>query len=75
MVTVMGTSVGDTASYTCNDDGIELIGSMSVTCTSDGTWSDEPPMCRRKQFTLSYLVIQYDVYVVSVHSLQLYVLI
>ena len=51
MVTVMGTSVGDTASYTCND-GYELIGSMSVTCTSDGTWSDEPPMCRRKQFTL-----------------------
>ena len=51
MVTVMGTSVGDTASYTCND-GFELIGSMSVTCTSDGTWSDEPPMCRRKQFTL-----------------------
>ena len=51
MVTVMGRSVGDTASYTCND-GFELIGSMSVTCTSDGTWSDEPPMCRRKQFTL-----------------------
>ena len=46
-VTVMGTSVGDTASYTCND-GFELIGSMSVTCTSDGTWSDQPPMCRRK---------------------------
>ena len=46
-VTVMGTSVGDTASYTCNY-GFELIGSMSVTCTSDGTWSDQPPMCRRK---------------------------
>ena len=51
MVTVMGTSVGDTASYSCND-GFELIGSMSVTCTSDGTWSDEPPMCRRKKFTI-----------------------
>ena len=50
-VTVMGTSVGDTASYTCND-GFELIGSMSVTCTSDGTWSDEPPMCGRKQSTI-----------------------
>ena len=57
MVTVMGTSVGDTASYTCND-GFELIGSMSVTCTNDGTWSDEPPMCRRKQFiNTSYLVM------------------
>ena len=70
MVTVMGTSVGDTASYTCND-GFELIGTETVTCMSDGTWSDEPPMCRRKQF----MVMQYDVYVVSVHSLQLYVLI
>ena len=55
VVTVMGTSVGDTASYTCND-GYELIGSMSVTCTSDGTWSDEPPMCRRKQFKTTYIL-------------------
>ena len=49
MVTMTGNSAGDTASYTC-DAGYELIGSMTVTCTSDGKWSDEPPMCRRKRF-------------------------
>ena len=50
-LTVMGLSVGDATSFTC-DDGYELIGSMNVTCTSDGTWSDEPPMCRCKQLNL-----------------------
>ena len=48
MVTMTGNSVGDTATYTC-DDGYELIGSMTVTCMDDGAWSDGPPMCRRKQ--------------------------
>ena len=52
MVTMTGSSVEDTATYTCDDD-FELIGSMTVSCTSDGTWSDEPPMCRRKQFIQS----------------------
>ena len=44
---ITGISVGDTATYTC-DEGYELIGSMNVTCTDSGTWSDEPPICRRK---------------------------
>ena len=47
MVTMTGNSAGDTATYTC-DDGYELIGSTTVTCMDDGTWSDEPPMCSRK---------------------------
>ena len=47
MVNVTGTSVGDTATYTCND-GFELVGAMTVTCESDGEWSDDPLLCRRK---------------------------
>ena len=47
MVIMMGTSAWDTAIYTC-DAGYELIGSTTVTCMDDGTWSDGPLMCRRK---------------------------
>ena len=47
-VTVNGQSVGDTADYSCND-GFELVGAMTVTCESDGEWSDDPSVCRRKQ--------------------------
>ena len=47
MVSVTGTETGDTATYTCNA-GYELIGSMTLTCLSSGSWSDEPPTCRRK---------------------------
>ena len=40
-----GNSIGDTASYLCND-GFELEGALNLTCQSDGTWSDPPPTCR-----------------------------
>ena len=39
---------GDTATYMC-DDGFYLKGSMTRICQSNGTWSDEAPMCIRKQ--------------------------
>ena len=55
MVSVTGTATGDTATYTCIA-GFELIGTETVTCMSDGTWSDEPPMCRRKQYWLFHPV-------------------
>ena len=51
MVTVTGTSVGDTATYTCNP-GFELIGSASATCTqvdvNSAAYSPAPPECRRE---------------------------
>ena len=44
-VMMMGNSVGDMATYTCND-GFELDGVMMVTCQSDGQWDNPPPICR-----------------------------
>ena len=43
-VSVTGTGVGDTATYTC-DDGYELIGSSTRTCQSNGEWSESSPTC------------------------------
>ena len=43
-VSVTGTGVGDTATYTC-DAGYELIGSSTRTCQSNGEWSGSPPTC------------------------------
>ena len=51
MVTSTGTSVGDTATYTCNS-GLELIGDATTTCTqvnaNSAIFSPNPPSCRRK---------------------------
>ena len=51
MVTFTGSSVGDTATYTCNS-GFELVGSATVTCTqvdmSSATFSPATPVCRRE---------------------------
>ena len=47
-VSVTGTGIGDTATYTC-DDGYELIGSSTRTCQSNGEWSDAPPICECEQ--------------------------
>ena len=46
-VTVTGQSVGDTATYTC-DDGFELIGNASRNCKATSDWSFSVPVCRRK---------------------------
>ena len=45
VVLVDGESVGDNTIFTC-DSGYELVGSSVLTCRSDGSWSDEPPVCR-----------------------------
>ena len=47
MVDFSGTSVGDTATYTC-DIGFELIGSSVLNCQDGGTWDNSPPACRRE---------------------------
>ena len=51
MVTFADTSVGDTATYSC-DSGFELIGDAITTCTLvDGNFavlSPQPPLCRRE---------------------------
>ena len=46
-VMVHGTSLGDTATYSCNM-GYELEGVDTVTCGDDGVWSAGPPVCIRE---------------------------
>ena len=41
VVTMNGTSVGDNATYLC-EDGYELNGTETVSCLSDGSWSSSP---------------------------------
>ena len=53
-VTCSGNSVGETCDFTC-DDGFELVGSMTSTCTAapDGNsamFVPIPPTCRRKYY-------------------------
>ena len=45
MVNQMGTSPGDTATYSCND-GFELVGAAVLTCQSTGMWDNPPPVCQ-----------------------------
>jgi len=51
MVTFIGNSVGDTATYTC-DPNFELIGVTTTTCTevdvNTAEFSPNPPVCRRE---------------------------
>ena len=47
MVSLTGTSIGDTATYTC-DDGYELVGVQVLNCQSNGMWDNSPPICRRE---------------------------
>ena len=47
MVDLSGTSIGDTATYTC-DIGFGLIGSSVLNCQDGGTWDNSPPVCRRE---------------------------
>ena len=55
MRTFSGNSVGDTATYTCNQ-GFELIGDATTTCTAaaDGNSATfpavPPPECRREYY-------------------------
>ena len=44
VVMMTGNSVGDTATYSC-DDEFSLSGVDMVTCQGDGQWSDHPPTC------------------------------
>ena len=55
MVMMTGNSVGDTATYSC-DDGFSLSGVDMVTCQDDGQWSDPPPICVAFR---AYAIIQY----------------
>ena len=46
MVMMTGNSIGDTATYSCNQ-GYELVGAEILTCQSIGAqWSDSPPECK-----------------------------
>ena len=44
-VELTGTSVADTANYTCKK-GYELVGARVLTCQEGGNWDNPLPMCR-----------------------------
>ena len=46
-VSISGTIVGSTATYTCND-GFRLQGQSTRTCQTNGEWSGSAPICQRK---------------------------
>ena len=47
VVSQSGNSEGDTATFVCND-GYELVGAPVLTCQNDGTWDENPPVCKRR---------------------------
>lgn len=46
------TTFRETANYSCSP-GYDLVGPERVVCQADGTWSERPPNCIRKQHSLS----------------------
>ena len=46
-VSVDETTLGNTATYSCNS-GYNLVGSSTVTCLASGQWSDGAPTCQRQ---------------------------
>ena len=56
MVDFSGTSIGDTATYTC-DIGFELIGSSVLNCQDGGLWDNSPPVCRR-ELPIHFFLVQ-----------------
>ena len=57
--TSSGTTFMNTATYTCND-GYGLMGDMTRTCQSDGTWSPAALTCRSESVGF-FIVLQYSV--------------
>ncbi len=51
-VVLSGTTVGSTATYSCNK-GYILVGDYTRSCQFDGEWSGEEPFCERirKRYT------------------------
>lgn len=47
-VSLSGTTVGSTATYSCND-GFTLQGQSTRTCQSNSQWSGSAPTCQRKR--------------------------
>ena len=67
-VSVTGTGVGDTATYTC-DAGYELIGSSTRTCQSNGDWSESSPTCEGKPKNQEYIKKSIQLQATSIHEL------
>ena len=55
-VMMTGNSVGDTATYSC-DDGYSLSGVDMVICLDDGQWSDPPPTCVLRMSSIHLIII------------------
>ena len=42
-----GTSYPSNVTYEC-DEGYNLVGNATISCSTSGTWSSEPPTCISK---------------------------
>ena len=62
--TPSGTTFMNIATYTC-DDGYGLMGDMTRTCQSDGTWSLASPTCRGESVGFFIVIIHYYSYIIS----------
>lgn len=60
-VTISGSTIGATATYTCNR-GYVLRGVVSRVCQTTGVWSGVEPICEGKQLHLHTLVHQKVMY-------------
>ena len=72
LVLMTGASVGDIAVYICKS-GFELVGTATLTCQSDGTWSDLTPVCknitgmRKKSYSI-ILWWDYETRMLAIHT-------
>ena len=76
MSTSSGTTLGSTATYTC-DSGYTLSGSQARTCKVDETWSLSEPVCEGMVlilFRVSTLAVMYTVQVYYIHPCLIVVL-
>lgn len=55
---VSGNHFGARVSYTCLD-GFYMSGPRERVCQGDGSWSDQPPVCRKEGKFVDSLSIEY----------------
>ena len=63
-VSVTGYSIGDTATYSC-DDGFDLVGEAMRTCMDNSQWSGDAPQCISRKYTYILNPVETSVEVIN----------